>query len=151
MGTYSLLYRSKRDNLLVYTYVFLALLDFVIDFSWLKGFFLGELFSALLVNPLIRLFLLAILFYNFISRPLTFKSTVATKFTALLFIIVDLLFAYYDSDSYNSNYFITHYCFAFDVAFFFLLRDDIKIRILDSFIRVLAFIFLLFILFQAFE
>lgn len=141
--TESLLYKNKQENLLVYAFVFLALWDFTLGFTAYTGGGFGSVFNNLKVGILLDFFICGLLLYHKNSRKYSFNGTSMNKNMALVFTFAYIF--YLTTDLFCLNIFGALFLpFQIFILYSFLrLRDDLKLRIFDGFIRIIAIIFVL--------
>ncbi len=140
MENTALLYKNKQENLLVYTLVFLAIWDFTLGFFAYTGGGLGPLFLSLRIELLLDLFACGLLLYHSLCRKYSFNKTIVNKNMAILFSVAYL---FYITKKLLGLSFIGLLFSPTELIILYLflrLRDDLKVRILDGFIRIIAVI-----------
>lgn len=133
---------DKSENFLVWTLVFYAMWSFVGGFMGFQGG-LMNIVQALHGSIPIIIFLFIVLIYYLNSKPSVYSapfmlSSSSVKIMAA-FIFMSFMPILSGHGLISSNIFFD----ALIAAAFFCLRDDIKVRVLDLFIRVIAVIFFL--------
>lgn len=133
-----ILYKDKRENLLVYALVFLGLWDFTLGFTPYTGGGFGPIVSSLKIGLLLDFLCCFLLLYHSFNRSYSFNKTVANKNMVIVFSIAYVF--YITKEFLDLN--IMGVLFSpikFIILILFLrLRDDLKVRIFDGFIRVVA-------------
>lgn len=144
--TETILFKNKQENLLVYTLVFLAVWDFTLGFTAYTGGGLGPIFINFRLGLLLDLFVCGLLLYHSFNYNYSFNKTNKNKNLVVVFSIAYLF--YITKALLELN--LIGILFAptkFIILYLFLrLRDDLKVRIFDGFIRVIAVILLLSII-----
>lgn len=139
----TLLYKNKQENLLVYTLVFLAVWDFTLGFTAYTGGGLGPLFVSLRLGLLLDLFICGLFWYHYSDRKYSFNKTVTNVNIALVFTLAYIFYLTKELSSLNIKGVLVLPLQVFILYSFLTLRDDLKIRIFDGFIRVIAIILFL--------
>lgn len=133
---------DKRENFLVGTLVFYAMWTFVGGFMGFQGG-LMTVIQALHGSIPVIIFLFAV-FINYRNNKPSVYSTTVMQSSSSLKIIASLFFMSLIPIISGHGLLTTNILFdAIVAAVFFTLRDDIKVRVLDLFIRLLAVLLLL--------
>lgn len=136
----TLLYKNKHENLLVYTLIFLAVWDFTLGFMAYTGGGLGPLFVSLKLGLLIDLFVFGLLLYHSSNRKYSFNNTRTNVNIAIVFTLAYIFYLSQELFSLNILGVLMLPLQVFILYSFLTLRDDLKVRIFDGFIRVIAII-----------
>lgn len=136
----TLLYKNKHENLLVYTLIFLAVWDFTLGFMPYTGGGLGPLFVSLKLGLLIDLFVFGLLLYHSSNRKYSFNNTRTNVNIAIVFTLAYIFYLSQELFSLNILGVLMLPLQVFILYSFLTLRDDLKVRIFDGFIRVIAII-----------
>ena len=139
----TLLHKNKHENLLVYTLVFLAVWDFTHGFTAYTGGGLGPLFVSLRLKLLLNLFIFGLLWYHYSNRKYSFNKTETNVNVAIVFTLAYIF--YLSKELFSLNFFgvLMLPLQVFILYSFLILRENLKVRILDGFIRVIAIILFL--------
>lgn len=133
---------DKGENLLVYTFVFYAIWAFAGGFMGFKGG-LMDVIQMLHGSIPVILFLFCVLLYYHSLRPKVYASTMMTSKSSLSIIFALFFMGMIPIMSGYGLQDIGLFLDAIIVAAFFTIRNDLKVRVVDVFIRVLAIIFFL--------
>ena len=135
--------KSKKDNFFVYFYVFYALWSFLYGFIPIEGHPIGELMNALHGELLISLLVLLVAIVEFngggMSRSAVDKKSAVVFLGCYFFYTINTFLSF----SLNIVGLFQVVVSLITMASFFLIRDDLKVRILNGLIYTMSCLFFL--------
>lgn len=134
------LIKVHKENLLVYSFVFFAFWEFLYGFLPFEGGGWGPFFKSIHATSLIRFFLFLILIVY--SKRNVFESTSTNKRIVLVFAFCYPFYFYHSFLQNGLVEIISWLVGLINLILFFLLRNDIRLRILDCFIRWFGYLML---------
>ncbi len=140
------LYKDKLENLLVYALVFLGLWDFTLGFTPYTGGGLGPIVSSMKIGLLLDFFCCFLLLYHSFNRSYTFNKTVTNKNMVIVFSVAYIFYITKELLGLNIMGVLFSPIKFIILILFLRLRDDLKVRIFDGFIRVVAVVLALSII-----
>ena len=142
----NIIYKDKLENLLVYALVFLGLWDFTLGFTPYTGGGFGPIVSSLKIGLLLDFFCCFFLLYHSFNRSYTFNKTVTNKNMVIVFSVAYVFYITKELLGLNIMGVLFSPINFIILILFLRLRDDLKVRIFDGFIRVVAGVLVLSII-----
>ena len=140
-----IVYKSRKDNFLVYSLIVWGVLEFLYHFVQFEGGGIGPFVVAIKGRELLEVFIVLLLSLSLLGGKT--RSKLKTDKNVAI-ILAFFLFIYWILCFFTANILgiIDLLCQILIVILFVLLRDDIKFRVFDGFIRILAFLLFLSII-----
>lgn len=134
--------KNQKETFLVFSFVFFAFWEFFYGFLPFEGGGWGEFFKSIHATSLIRLFLFLILFSYLKSQKKVFDFSSTNQRIVLIFVLCYPFYFYHSFLKNGLIEFISWFISLINLSLFFFLRNDIRVRILDCFIKCFGYLML---------
>lgn len=127
---------KKYENILIYSCVFWALFNFAYNFTTFTGGGIGPIILRFKLNFILEAYIALLFLFFFLNRSGSFTKN--SRVTSAALIAASGAFVYFMMHIVSLNYFIDKLLICLMLFFFLQLRNNVKYRIFNGFVKSLG-------------